>query len=549
MRSLPFPALSLPLLLAGLLVAPGDAAAVPAFPGAQGFGSVATGGRGGQVLIVTTLAADGPGSLQAALDTPGPRIIVFAVSGVIEADLLEINHSDVTIAGQSAPGAGITIQGRLYGAYDTDVQNIIVRHIRVVPGPAEGNGQQFDGVQFSRNSRVILDHVTVANGVDENVDLYEARDVTVQWSVIAFAATDGHPEGEHNYGLINGPDGLRASVHHNLFAHNKNRNPAIANGPANIVNNVVHDPRHGFVHHNPASGPFEIVGNYYKRGEEDDLFPFFFDDENEGGAADLGYWMDDNYVDDPGVFVGSVDNPWTEPFAHPSFEYLYLDESYRSDTPYDFAGESPFEDWVAVGAEPSEQAYDRVLDCAGAFPRDIVTLRAVDQTEDGSGGWGGYYPADLLDGLSPGSAPADADQDGMPDSWESEHGLDPNDGDDHSTVMDSGYTAIEEYLNQRADELVGVDCGGVEPGDGDGDGDPTGDGDGDPTGDGDGDPTGDGDGDPTGDGDGDPTGETGDEAGVDESADGCSCATDRSTPTGFGLLALLGLLGLRRRQG
>ena len=175
------------------LLASTAADAVPAFPGAEGFGSVATGGRGGQVLIVTTLAADGPGSLAEALATEGPRIIVFAVSGVIEADLLEIPHGDVTIAGQSAPGAGITLAGRLYGAYDYDVQNIVIRHLRVVPGPAEGAGEQFDAIQFSRNSRVILDHVTVANGVDETIDMYEAQDVTVQWSTIAFAATQGHP--------------------------------------------------------------------------------------------------------------------------------------------------------------------------------------------------------------------------------------------------------------------------------------------------------------------------------------------------------------------
>src|SRR5690606_20513761 len=136
---------------------------------------------------VTTLAADGPGSLAAALATEGPRIIVFAVSGVIEADLLEIPHGDLTIAGQSAPGAGITIAGRLYGAYDQNVQNIVIRHLRVIPGPAVGPGAQFDAIQLSRNSRVILDHVTVANGVDETVDMYEARDLTVQWSAIAFA--------------------------------------------------------------------------------------------------------------------------------------------------------------------------------------------------------------------------------------------------------------------------------------------------------------------------------------------------------------------------
>ncbi|MCP4448705.1 MAG: pectate lyase precursor, partial [Myxococcales bacterium] len=149
-----------------------------AFPGAQGFGALATGGRGGRVVKVTTLNASGPGSFGAAIDLDEPRIIVFEVSGAIEADF-EIPYGDVTIAGQTAPGGGITIQGRLFGAY---------------------------------------------------------------------------PEGEHNYGLINGPDGQRVSLHHNLFAHHKNRSPAIANGPAEIRNNIMFNVRHGFIHHNPASG-------------------------------------------------------------------------------------------------------------------------------------------------------------------------------------------------------------------------------------------------------------------------------------------------------
>lgn len=542
------------------LALPSSVAALPAFPGAQGFGSVATGGRGGEVLIVTTLAADGPGSLAEALASEGPRIIVFAVSGVIEADVLEIVHGDVTIAGQSAPGAGITIAGRLVAAYDYDVQNIVIRHIRVIPGPVVGPGDQYDAIQISRNSRVILDHVTVANGVDESVDLYEAQDVTVQWSAIAFAATEGHPEGEHNYGLINGPEGLRTSIHHNLFAHNKNRNPAIAKGPAEIRNNVAYDVRHAFVHHNPASGPFNIVGNHFKRGSSDDLIPLFFDDENGGSDPTLAYYLADNYVEDPGVFEGVFENPWMQPFVHPSFEYLGLDESHRSATEFDFSGESPFPDHVAVATDPVADAHDRVLACVGAFPRDIVTTRAVEDTLAGSGGWGGFHPADLLEGLTPETAPTDEDLDGMPDAWELEQGLDPSNADDHAFVMPSGYTAIEAWLNQRADELVGANCGGV--GSGDGDGDTTGDGDGDTTGEGEssgGDSMGEGESSGGTTGEGSDSGASGgadevggEELGVDAGTGGsvsCSCSSERGgAGMGTSVLAVLGLLGLRRRR-
>ena len=223
---------------------------VLAFPGAEGFGARVSGGRGGAVIKVTSLAASGPGSLQEALDAPGPRIIVFDVSGVIAADQIRIAHGDVTIAGQTAPGAGITIKGRLTGEYDNSVGNIIIRHLRVRPEYDGSAGEQFDGIQLSRNHHIILDHVSVTFGVDETLCLYEATDVTLQWSTIANGATSGHPEGEHNYGMINGPDGRRISVHHNLLANNKNRNPAIANGPAEVVSNVIYNARHGFVHHN-----------------------------------------------------------------------------------------------------------------------------------------------------------------------------------------------------------------------------------------------------------------------------------------------------------
>jgi pectate lyase len=446
--------------MAALAVPVPTAWAIPAFPGAEGFGASVTGGRGGAVIEVTTLAAQGPGSLQAALDTPGPRIIVFTVSGVIEADIIEIPHGDVTIAGQTAPGAGITIDGRLYAAYDESVQNIIVRHVRVRPTQPSGPGEQFDALQFSLASRVLLDHVSVSFGIDETIDLYSARDVTVQWSTIESSATSGHPEGLHNYGLINGPEGARASIHHNLFAHHRNRCPALAVGPAEVRGNVVYNVRHGFVHHNPASGPFAITGNSYLAGSNDDLIPFFFDDENGGADPDLSYFLADNYIDDPGVFTGVVDDPWAEPLAHPSFEYLGLDASYRANADLELGG---FPDHVAVTTSGSETTRDQVLDCAGAWPRDVVTLRSVSDAIDRTGSWGSNVPPDLMEGLVPGTPPADMDHDGMPDEWEAAHGLDPADGSDSTTLLDDGYTAIEVYLDERAAELVGDACPSAGP--------------------------------------------------------------------------------------
>lgn len=419
-----------------------------AFPGARGFGARVTGGRGGRVIKVTTLAASGPGSLQEALNQSEPRIIVFAVSGLIDVDPLEIPHGNVTIAGQSAPGAGITIRGRLYGAYSGNVGNIIIRHIRIRPEYDGSEGNQYDGVQFSLNHHFIFDHVSVSGGVDETVDLYSAQDATIQWSIIESSATEGHPEGQHNYGLINGPDGRRLTLHHNLFAHHRSRAPAIANGPAEMFNNVVYNVRHAFVHNNPASGPFDFIGNTFITGNDDELFPFFFDDENGSPAADLAYFIDDNWLEGSNSPCpeGEVTDPWTQCDAD-----LYLPASLRVDARHDFSGEG--DAYVALEPESAAGAAEAVLARAGAFPRDVKSRRSVEETMARTGSWGARSPNDWLDGLTPGTPPADADDDGMADDWELAHGLDPADGSDHSTMLDSGYTAIETYLNELADAL------------------------------------------------------------------------------------------------
>jgi hypothetical protein len=445
------------------------ARAQPAFPGAEGFGAGASGGRGGDVIKVTTLAATGPGSLQAALDAPGPRIIVFEVSGVIEGDV-SISHGDVTIAGQTAPGAGITIGGRLflYADYDQGADNVIVRHVRIRPPAFSGGaGEQYDGMQGGQNTtRIILDHVSICCGVDETADLYTTEDITLQWSTIEESQTEGHPEGMHNYGLIVGPEGRRSSIHHVLFAGHRARAPAIANGPADITNVVAYNVRHAFVHHNPAEGEFNMIGNYFRDGPTDDLIPLFFDDEEPGGTR---YYVADTYVDDPGDIEGVVENPWNYPANPTYFENLCYgfecpESEYRATSPFDFSS-SP--GYVTVTAQSSTDAYASVLARAGAFPRDAVTRRVVMEVEMRTGEWGARLPADLLEGLAPGTPPADADDDGMADDWETANGLDPSDGNDHTTLRPSGYTAIEDYVNGLADALLGPcepSCGGRECG-------------------------------------------------------------------------------------
>lgn len=473
-QSSPFPAprrvilLTLSSVLALALLASGSLAALPAFPGAEGFGAVASGGRGGQVLKVTTLAASGPGSLQWALDQAGPRVIVFAVSGVIASDI-RIPHGDVTIAGQSAPGVGITIAGHLYTPYGDTFGNIILRHLRVRPPVPDADWPpiQHDSIQLSTVHTLIFDHIDASHAADEILDLWGgARDITVQWSMLGFSLPHaGQPN--HNFALINGPGGGRISVHHNLFAHNRARTPAISDGPADVVNNVVFNGREGFVHHNPAVGDFNLVGNLYLAGPSAVLAPLWFDPEN-GPDVPTRYYVWDNHVEGPGEFVGRVDDPYTTPGFGSSYTFACCGieaSQFNAWGAFDYTSHAGY---VPIATQAPAAAYPDVLARAGAFPRDAISRWSVEETEGRTGSYGDRRPSSWLEGLVLATPPPDLDDDGMADAWEGTHGLDPTDGTDHATVMPSGYTAIEEYLNELAEALVagqlfhdGFESGGV----------------------------------------------------------------------------------------
>lgn len=442
------------------------AAAQPAFEGALGFGAVATGGRGGRVLHVTTLAASGPGSFAEAARASGPRYIVFDVSGVIVGDV-ELANGDVTIAGQTAPGAGITLNGHLFTPYDRGVGNLVVRFLRVRPPPPNGTwpASQHDAIQMSDVTRAIFDHVDVSHGVDELVDHWlGGRDVTWQNSLLSFPnPSGGHPEGAHPYCLIahdgdTGTGGGRVSVVNNLFAHCRVRTPALSIGPAEAVNNVVFDGREGFVHHNVARGDFRIAGNTYVDGPSANLVPFWFDADND--PAPTRYFMGDNRVLHPGTFEGLVENPWTTPnFAN---EYTFAPSHITQAqffgldaTPAAFGGTG----YGAFTRAPVDAAYARVLDCAGAWPRDHVATTAVAETRARSGTQRNLPLGDLLSGLTPGAAPLDTDRDGMPDAWETQRGLDPM-TDDHSAPL-GAWPALEVYLDELAASLA--PCGASLP--------------------------------------------------------------------------------------
>lgn len=432
-------------LLASIVSVPAQAVdGLIAFPGAQGFGAIATGGRGGRIIKVTNLNASGPGSLHAACAAEGPRVIVFDVAGVIRGDI-SIRHSNITIAGQSAPAPGITIEGRLLAKPQNRerLHDIVVRFLRFRPTPTIGHNG--DVIQLPKSERIILDHVSIAWGNDEMIDIIHSSEVTVQWSTIEESDPAGHSKGvPHNYAILSAyPDSGNVSIHHNLFAHHARRLPSISpqveGKPGDFRNNVIYNFRDGLSHegHVPKA-PVNLIANYYKRGPNaETIFPFQFDPMGR-------YHVVNNYFHGYGI----VDDPRSSKAALPAWIQpgkagISLAQPYKV---------------AAVTTESAVNAYREVMSKAGAWPRDQVTLRTLDEVRQGAGRWGRHAPerpsdAWYLKGLKRAEKPVDKDDDGMPDAWEEKHGLDAHDPRDQAQAMRSGYTAIEDYLAERAQEL------------------------------------------------------------------------------------------------
>lgn len=414
---------------------------LPAFPGAEGFGAISVGGRGGRVIKVTNLNSSGPGSLQAACAESGARIVVFDVGGVIPGDVA-IVHSNITIAGQSAPAPGITIRGRLLAQPQNQerLHDIVVRFLRFRPPPATGHGG--DAIQLPKSERIILDHLSLAWANDEAIDIIHSSEVTVQWSTIEESDVGGHSKGVlHNYAILSAyPGSGNVSIHHNLFAHHSRRLPSISPGvegkPGDFRNNVVYNFRDGLSHegHKPLA-PVNLVANYYKRGPNaETIYPFNFDRDGQ-------YHVGKNYFEG----IGLIGDPRSMKMQHPSW------------LRFNMLGK--FLEQPAVVADvttgTAQNAYREVLATAGAWPRDRVTLRTIDEVRRGAGGWGRNAPEQpsdtwLLEGMAREVAAPDTDDDGMPDAWEDAHALNRKDRRDHAQRMRSGYTAVEEYLNERA---------------------------------------------------------------------------------------------------
>jgi len=441
------------MMLALLISAPPSAGEetgkrLPAFPGAEGFGAYTPGGRGGRIIEVTNLDAQGPGSLQAACSAKGPRIVVFRVGGVIPRSVV-IREPYITIAGQTAPGDGICIRGVL----NVNADNVIVQHLRVRPGdhPLGTNPEDRDCIAV-RGNNVIIDHCSASWGVDENVQVYGPYgDVTIQWCITSEALCDSiHPKGPHGMGMILGCAGMsKVSVHHCLFAHNQGRNPLIAarskGAPIYDVRNNVAYARFQPLVQILGHPRVNVVGNVLKRGQP----------SSEPLKRHFGISRQNPYTQYGAAEVYVEDNIWAaNPEGARQAWTILAEAASNPNTPESVLGFTlsnrpiPVE---GVTTERAARAYESVLRHAGCTRpvRDVVDARIVAEvrassgslidSQDYVGGWPTYASAEPT---------VDSDHDGMPDAWEKRHGFILDDPKDGPRDRDGdGYTNVEEYLN------------------------------------------------------------------------------------------------------
>lgn len=425
-----------------LFLAHSSLAEIPCFPGAEGYGTTTRGGRGGDLLFVTNTNASGPGSLRAAVEASGPRIVVFRVGGVIELNgTLMVRNPFITIAGQTAPGDGIVIKN---GMIAVKTHDVVIRGLRIRQSD-DRSGTKADikdaiEVWGHRQSpgevyNVVIDHNSLSWGVDVNLDIGgTAHDVTVSWNIISEGLKRSiHSKGDHSKAMaFHKTAGTNLTAHHNLLAHNDQRNPRIVNpGRSEFINNVVYD--FGKVG-TDIGGDLQtaIVGNYYKSGPSTGkprgpITPIEIYQKARSDSG-LEIFLDGN------MFNGV-------PYAD-NWDLMNGDRRFKADSmPFTGSG---------LTVSCAEEAYELVLEYAGAVSpkRDPVDLRVVKNTREGTGriidspddvgGW----PS-----VSKGTPPQDSDDDGMPDAWELEQGLDPKRFDANEDHNGNGYTNIEEYIN------------------------------------------------------------------------------------------------------
>lgn len=468
-----------------------SASQLKAFSCAQGFGATATGGRGGDVYHVTKLSdydstqhsLDGAkGTLRYGIESAtGPRTIVFDIGGNIKlVNWLHIRNDQLTLAGQTAPGGGITISG--YPVAVNNVSDIIIRHMRFrigsfnVINPDGGNnnnkklnGNGADSITVIGSDRIIMDHISASWSVDEVIDINSSENITLQNSLIANSLNNSlHPEGAHSKGILatghttkqaleNGQGGY--TFYRNLLAHHDNRSPLVDGNPpawmgAEFVNNVIYDWGKRSGQNNIPNVMMNYINNYLIAGPS--LTPTNADNiktamrKSDGSNGDFfiyytGTYMDvDQDSDHDGELIGDL-----------AFKAFKDNERLSERLPF------PIIDNIASANE----AYQNVLSHSGAsLARDSVDSKVIKDVKTRSGG---LINSQSTDGglvtLSTGTKPVDSDKDGMTDDWEQQNGLDPNDATDRNgTDLSSvGYTNLEVHLDSIA--ASAGDCASDSP--------------------------------------------------------------------------------------
>lgn len=424
------------------------AASMPlAFPGAEGAGAQAVGGRGGRILRVTNLEDSGAGSLRAAIEADGPRTIIFDIGGTIRLKSpLKLTNGRVTVAGQTAPGDGITLRDQ---PFVIEADDVIVRFIRARLGSA--SGVEADALSVIGGQRIILDHVSASWSVDETLSAGQptkdpevgVRDLTVQWSIIAESLNkSAHEKGDHGYGsLIRAGFGARLSFHHNLWAHHSARmpRPGNYNGPEidptgpliDFRSNLFYDWGREYSGYNADEAShiaYNFVDNSYIAGPESDGNLAFKESNVLARSHFAGNSMNGAIPANPWSLVTGVAVPGN-----------------RLAQPIEVAPVAP---------DPASRAARRILAGAGASkPRDAVDQRVVEDVRKRTGGLVdseaevGGWPE-----LAAGKPWVDSDGDGLPDDWEQRHGLDPRGPADGNADRDGdGYTNLEEWLAELAE--------------------------------------------------------------------------------------------------
>ena len=473
----------------------------PAFPGAEGFGMYTTGGRGGEVIHVTTLE-DGTqkGTFRYACTQNKVRTIVFDVSGTIHlTSELKLNKDNVTIAGQTAPGDGICIADY---PFVVAANNVIIRYLRFRLGnealKTNPSAHEGDGLGGMDKKNIIIDHCSVSWSIDECLSVYGMDNLTVQWCIVSQSLRNsGHQKGAHGYGGNWG--GAGASYHHNLMAHHDSRTPRLGPRPGTQTREQM-DMRNNVIYNWCGNGCYggegmkvNIVNNYYKPGpgtakrsttiqQRIASINIRTSEYTKHNTASPNQWDVMWHVWGKYYVCGNVNSKhsnvtndnWTYGIYN-QIDASGNDGTYTQQTKDTIRLSKPVM-FQNVTTHSAEQAYDRVLSYAGAsLHRDWVDELMVSDTRNGKATYTGSTSSnnpgiiDSQDDNKPSDAgadwqawpvleslptPKDTDQDGMPDEWETAHGLNPNDKTDGAKDAGNGYTNLEVYMNELVEDIT-----------------------------------------------------------------------------------------------